>query len=213
MADDACAKFPVNAKCMTVHRLAREPTMTLHPHLRKKETKNLFVSDIQKVLGVKTGFQLFVRERLVIETMERFLGSVDEEIKIDHCPNTIKKTDQVLSIEQKQVRIELFLNIFCTSSLIHFLFFQDIVSDTKEIWEILMSPLNKDLKIRHLPHDAYLKLFQLSRPNLYQLTGVDVIIIDEGQDMSGSMLGIFNQQKGPRMIVGDPAQQIYQWRK
>lgn len=90
---------------------------------------------------------------------------------------------------------------------------QTIVIDAKAIWEILKSPLTKSSKIKHLPHDAYLKLFQLERPNLYELLQVDVIIIDEGQDMSGSMLGIFNQQKGPRMIVGDPAQQIYQWRK
>lgn len=105
MSDDACSKFPVNAKCMTVHALAKEPTMILHHYLSKKKIKNLFVSEIQKALGYKKGFQLFVRERLVHDTISRFFGSADEDIMIDHCPNKIKKTDQILSIEQKQVRI------------------------------------------------------------------------------------------------------------
>ena len=73
-------------------------------------------------------------------------------------------------------------------------------------------PYHAELKLKKLPCDAYLKIFQLSHPNLYELMNVDVIIVDEGQDLSGSMLGIFNDQKGPRLIVGDPGQQIYQWR-
>lgn len=123
MADDACAKFPVNAKCMTVHRLAREPVMILHHYLSKKEIKNLFVSDIQKVLGVKTGFQLFVRERLVLDTINRFFGSVEEDITIEHCPNIIKKTGQVLSTEQKQVSISYKFVVLYLVGLIHLLLF------------------------------------------------------------------------------------------
>lgn len=63
-----------------------------------------------------------------------------------------------------------------------------------------------------MPFDAFLKIWQLEKPNLYQLEQVDCIIVDEGQDMNAAMLDIFLNHSGARVIVGDPHQQIYQWR-
>ena len=63
-----------------------------------------------------------------------------------------------------------------------------------------------------MTHDGYLKLWQLSVPNLVREYGVDCILLDEGQDLSGAMLDVFLHQQCARIIVGDPHQQIYQFR-
>jgi F-box protein, helicase, 18 len=62
-----------------------------------------------------------------------------------------------------------------------------------------------------ITHDFYLKLFQLSKPNL----GYDYILFDEGQDASPTMLSIFLNQgdETTKVIVGDTHQQIYAWRE
>lgn len=59
-----------------------------------------------------------------------------------------------------------------------------------------------------ITHDFYLKMFQLSQPKL----DYDVILFDEGQDASGSILDIFLKQDCTKVIVGDTHQQIYAWR-
>lgn len=59
-----------------------------------------------------------------------------------------------------------------------------------------------------VPHDFYLKKFQLSQPHL----AYDYILFDEGQDASPAMLDVFLHQKATKVIVGDTHQQIYGWR-
>ncbi|MCC5944753.1 MAG: ATP-dependent helicase [Bernardetiaceae bacterium] len=61
----------------------------------------------------------------------------------------------------------------------------------------------------NVTHDFYLKMYQLSKPQLYY----DYILFDEGQDASPVMLDIFfNQKQATKVIVGDTHQQIYAWR-
>lgn len=59
-----------------------------------------------------------------------------------------------------------------------------------------------------ITHDFYLKLFQLSNPQL----PYDYILFDEAQDASAAMLDVFLKQKATKVIVGDTHQQIYGWR-
>ena len=64
---------------------------------------------------------------------------------------------------------------------------------------------------RRLPliHDAYLKFFQLQKPNL---SGFDVIMVDEAQDIGGSMLDVYMRQPADLILVGDAHQSIYGFR-
>lgn len=59
-----------------------------------------------------------------------------------------------------------------------------------------------------IPHDFYLKKFQLLCPQLRY----DYILFDEAQDASAAMLDVFVKQKAIKVIVGDTHQQIYGWR-
>lgn len=59
-------------------------------------------------------------------------------------------------------------------------------------------------------HDTYLKLYQLSKPDLSQY---DIIYLDEGQDTNDCVLDIIAGQSHPKIVmVGDGYQQIYSWR-
>lgn len=58
-------------------------------------------------------------------------------------------------------------------------------------------------------HDTYLKLFQLSKPQL----GFDMILADEFQDTTDCVLDIvMSQTNAKTIVVGDDKQAIYAWR-
>lgn len=57
-------------------------------------------------------------------------------------------------------------------------------------------------------HDHYVKLWQLNKP----IIAGDYVLLDEAQDTAPVMLDIIRQQKIPVILVGDSAQQIYEWR-
>lgn len=82
-------------------------------------------------------------------------------------------------------------------------------SIANKVWQGLINPKN-GYKINH---DIYLKLYQLSKPNLY--AQCEVLILDEGQDTSPVCMDIFLRQEKfgiQLIIVGDEAQAIYGWR-
>lgn len=59
-----------------------------------------------------------------------------------------------------------------------------------------------------ITHDYYLKQFQLKEVKL----PYDYLLFDEAQDASAVMLDVFRRQRGVKLLVGDPHQQIYRWR-
>jgi hypothetical protein len=71
-------------------------------------------------------------------------------------------------------------------------------------WDDICSPEGK------LPfqHDHYLKIWALTRPRL----AADFVLLDEAQDTNPVLEEIFLAQDAQRVCVGDPAQQIYEWR-
>lgn len=72
------------------------------------------------------------------------------------------------------------------------------------LWEQMCDP-DSDVP---MPHDGYLKLFQLSKP---RLPG-DYLMVDEFQDTNPVMLDIIRRQPHPVIAVGDPHQSIYKFR-
>lgn len=67
-----------------------------------------------------------------------------------------------------------------------------------------------------ITYDFYLKIFAEQKTILYSNRSkrpYDFILFDEAQDANGVMLDIImRQEKAAKIIVGDPAQQIYTWR-
>ena len=57
-------------------------------------------------------------------------------------------------------------------------------------------------------HDVYVKVWQLNKPAIFG----SYVLLDEAQDTAPVMLDVLKQQKIPVILVGDSAQQIYEWR-
>lgn len=57
-------------------------------------------------------------------------------------------------------------------------------------------------------HDVYVKIWSLNNP----VIAADYILLDEAQDTSACMASVIKQQKCKVILVGDSAQQIYEWR-
>lgn len=80
----------------------------------------------------------------------------------------------------------------------------------EEIWERMRDPADEDLPVSH---DGYLKLWAIQSP---EITGYDVILLDEAQDTNPVTLKIVLDQVERRsaglILVGDTHQAIYSWR-
>ncbi len=61
-------------------------------------------------------------------------------------------------------------------------------------------------------HDYYLKLFHKTGNFLLQLNRYDIILVDEGQDLSPIMSDVLSKCHRKVILVGDPHQQIYRFR-
>jgi len=71
-----------------------------------------------------------------------------------------------------------------------------------KLWLMMCDEKNGDIGMLH---DGYLKLYQLSNPELH----FDCILLDEAQDTNPVVTDIVLKQKCPKILVGDPHQQIY----
>jgi len=83
-------------------------------------------------------------------------------------------------------------------------FTNQAISHLKALWDA-MCHKNAGLP---LGHDGYLKLWALSQPT----ARVDYILVDEAQDLNPVLLGVLKRMDCPVVYVGDPYQQIYEWR-
>lgn len=76
----------------------------------------------------------------------------------------------------------------------------------QQAWDIMKDADNLALA---MPHDGYLKEYQLSRPDL---SHYDYILYDEGQDANPAGMACVAHQDTQVVLVGDPEQAIYQFR-
>lgn len=80
-----------------------------------------------------------------------------------------------------------------------------VLNVARKLWDLRINP-SKDTLIQH---DTYLKVFQLSKPDLSEY---DIVYSDESQDSSMVMVDILKQAKCQKVVVGDMYQKIYGWR-
>ena len=176
--------------CKTVHQMAMAKCGFM---FRNKMTSNLRAKDMldSGLLSPRGEGEggLFRRSGQVAACLTSFLNSPDTEVSLEHVPSvwTVGHSQDSLSPLQRQLVLE----------------------DTRAVWRAMID--KEDLRVR-MPHDGYLKVWQLRNPNLQWVTNHDVLLLDEGQDMNPTMLDIFMKQNVTRVIVGDPHQQIYMFR-
>ncbi|XP_077977682.1 F-box DNA helicase 1-like [Glandiceps talaboti] len=177
--EQAQQSFPYNVTCKTVHSLAFASYGRRYIKQLSPDIKAYYVTH-----QLPENRNNFVRGKQVKETLDAFIASAADFITTAHTPNVYKNDDgysRPISHEEQMA----------------------IVRDTEVIWEKYIDKDNWDVR---MTHGGYLKLYQLSKPTLDEF---DCIMIDEGQDCTPATQDILFRQNCPKILVGDPHQQIY----
>ncbi len=83
---------------------------------------------------------------------------------------------------------------------------QQFAGAARRLWNDMLD----EGKSTPLPHDGYLKIYQLGRPVLWRRH--DVILLDEAQDTNPVTADIVLRQRCAKVLVGDRHQSIYGFR-
>ncbi|WKL67235.1 3'-5' exonuclease [Pseudomonas qingdaonensis] len=140
---------------------------------------NTKMTDVARLLNTKDWG--FVRNTMAV--VSSYMSSADAEIGIAHFYAGVPAEDQ---------------DAFSDSDI------EKLLNAAQTLWEEMT-----DIESSFIcEHDAYLKLYQLSGPEL----SYDCILFDEAQDANPVVSAIVASQPGQKIFVGDPWQQIYRWR-
>jgi F-box protein 18 (helicase) len=124
--------------------------------------------------------------KTVLETVNNYIYSADEKLTEEHVPSTV--------IHRRDSALE------CA----------------EELWAAMraMPGEHKFADRIRMPHDGYLKLYQLSKPDLTAgRFGYSIVLADEWQDANPVAADIVSRQRCTRVMVGDSHQAIYGFRK
>lgn len=192
IATEAVARFPRRVRCATAHSIAfrgirktlRYPEWKLTEPLTPRSVTEAFrmPETVSFACGLVLPKQTY--GGVLLKGLGRFLQSGAER-------------PLPLHVERQGLMETLSVKAFGS-------FAQQVVGHIQAIWESMQ------YREGGLPlgHDGYLKLWALSRPEAQ----TDYILVDEAQDMNPVLLGVLRQVRCPVVYVGDPYQQIYEWR-
>ncbi|HAT1583141.1 TPA: ATP-dependent helicase [Raoultella ornithinolytica] len=120
--------------------------------------------------------------RAVQDTLKTFMASGDSRILVQHTPFAPAAEIRGIVTPAK------------------------VIADSTALWQRMTSPQSA----YPVTHDTYLKLYQLSQPDLSQR--FDVILFDEAQDANPVTHDILLNNHAKIVMVGDAHQQIYRFR-
>merc|ERR1740137_234965 len=150
-----------NVVCKTMHQMAMAKCGFM---FAKKLTNNLKAKDIlDSGLLVEKGEEdsgFYRRAGQVVATLSTFMNSPDLVLEFEHVPSTWSIGQSVISLSFGERGV--------------------VLRDTGVVWQAMSD--KDDNRIR-MPHDGYLKVWQLRSPSLQRVTQHDVLLLDEGQDM------------------------------
>ncbi|MFY1595536.1 UvrD-helicase domain-containing protein [Micromonospora sp. WMMD737] len=190
---EAERKFPSSVTCKTAHGLAFGPVGRNFRHRLDaprvpayRAAQLLRITEPVKLGGVVADQDVTLTEkqlaRLVMETIQKFCYSNDAEITPWHVPYV---TGVARDAQRELARY--------------------LAPIAQRAWDEDITQKNGNLRFTH---DAYLKMFCLTNPQL----PFDYVLLDEAQDSNGSVAGLVERQRHQKILVGDRCQSIYQWR-
>ena len=192
IAEEAQLRFPQQVKCATSHSIAfgaiRRAFGYTEWKLTSSPTPNMILSSFKmpELITFHSGISLPNRLYccVVLDSVKRYLQSDDEEPQRRHIP----RYGCLEALQESEFEE----------------FTHQAIGHVQAVWNAMRDKGN-DLP---LGHDGYLKLWALSQPH----ANVDYVMVDEAQDLSQVVLGVLRRIKCPVIYVGDPYQQIYDWR-
>ena len=192
IAAEAKKSFPNHVKCATTHSIAfRYVRGSLgYPDWKLTEllTPNLILDVFRLPASVSFHCGVVLEQRsyaaILRDGMKRFLQSSDKVPGLVHVPRY--GLLETLTVDQFES------------------FAKQVGGHLEYLWAAMLD------RSRGLPlgHDGYLKLWALSRPQ----ARADYIMVDEAQDLNPVLLDVLNRSECQIIYVGDPYQQIYEWR-
>lgn len=191
IAAAAKRRFPSNVACRTVHSIAyasvdrgltRRINLPKEPPHHLAERYGLGPMRVPTVIGKTVELSAFQIGRMVADGCARFCRSAQRAPEAWHIPVDEKVKDE----EADRLRDYLLPHV-------------------KRHWQESTDPNGR----AGISPDVYLKVWEQSRPRI----NADFILFDEAQDSDGLMLSVLRRQRHAQVIyVGDPYQQIYEWR-
>lgn len=183
IADESTEKFPNNVTCMTAHSLAYQ---AIGKEYRAKLKANLRLIDIIKLFNLNESNEgVYDFAGQIMAAINSFMSSPDDKPEIWHLPEFGEKLS-FSPLWKEKAKHQVLL--------------------ASEVWS-KMADLDSQFPITH---DGYLKLYQLSKPNLALRFGA--ILLDEAQDTTPVIASLVMEQDLATILVGDQHQQIYRWR-
>lgn len=177
---EAKKKFPSNVHCVTSHGMAFPKFGSIYANADKLVTK-LRVNEVAAALPLDDypdEFKYFMAD-ICLKTLARFFATEHEEIN-----------EQLVE------------GLLLPGTPAHA---SDVVNLSTLLWNRMQDPEDKEVGMLH---DGYLKLYQLSRPQL----NYDVILFDEAQDANPVTASIIEAQQCNKVVVGDSHQAIFNFR-
>src|ERR1700754_3079329 len=191
IATEAKRKFPSNVNCRTVHSAAFSSvhrSLTARLNLPKEPPQHLATRfglgpmQVPTVIGKTLELSSFHIGRMVADGAARFCRSAKASPEEWHIP-VDDKIEEAAAADLRAM----------------------LLPQVMRHWEESISPNGKT----SITPDVYLKVWEQSRPTI----SADFILFDEAQDSDGLMLSVLRRQEHAQIIyVGDPYQQIYEWR-
>ncbi|XP_062929133.1 F-box DNA helicase 1 isoform X2 [Mobula hypostoma] len=172
--------FPSNVECTTMHTKAYQ--CVGYKYHQKKKLMHCGLKPFA-VSRFAEGQGSLSRASFICRILSTFFSSADASITVAHVPGECKSTYGGTRSMEHHEKLEL-------------------VGDAKKIWKKMVDLHETNY---FMTHDGYLKLWQLSKPNLSQF---DVLLLDEAEDCSPAIMDIILSQKCGKILVGDPHQQI-----
>jgi len=180
IAEEAKSKFPANVECRTTHSIAFGAIVH---RLFADLPKTAIYAKVGDMRPMTVASVLQIHPRLASfakTTLDNWFCSADPEVSTKHIMKDMRVPDN-----QREL----------------------VVTNAKELFKLMCDPSKP---MATLPHDGYLKLYQLSKPDLSRK--YNRIMLDEGQDTNMATLDIVLNQKTGLILVGDENQSIYQFR-
>ncbi len=185
-AVEAQKKFPPNTVCKTTHALAFR---ALSQELRSKLSDSFRADTIQQILGLDPNAQdTRFKCHLIFKVLQAFWASTESEPSSIHANSSIRNEIAAHDINTDSV--------------------EQLVKESARVWDKMRNPYDRSAP---LTHEAYLKIYCDSNPDLSR--DFDYIALDEAQDTNPIVEQLIFNQRIPKIIVGDPHQNIYVFRR
>ncbi|QET04037.1 ATP-dependent helicase (plasmid) [Cupriavidus pauculus] len=190
IAKEAASKFPQNTRCRTFHSFAFGAT---RPEITRK-LRNPVEPPYQ--LALRYGFGKLRLPTTIGKDLELAPAAVARLVM-----DGVARFCSSAQAEPQAWHIPV-ASIVRENEAQHLR--ESLLPSVQKLWAEYIDPASPSA----ISHGVYVKLWERSRPRI----GADFILFDEAQDADGLMLSVLRAQQAQVIYVGDPYQQIYEWR-